>query len=193
MARTATRSDTQVKGKELILGGIVSGYFAGEADGAGKITLKDSSNVAQITIDAGQAGSGNYQIDTSGDVHVGGNLIIDGKEVVYDEVTIESSAIITDNLTAGNAYGDSHKMQGSVLFDVNTANNIIIRDATGGGAALFETQNAASGPFQLLCMVKAGPSNLPVSAPWEESLVTTGVQLPLLFLRAPTYSSPVLG
>jgi hypothetical protein len=145
MAKTATRVDTQVKGGTLTLGGAVSGYFAGASNVAGIIDLKDAADATQITIDAGQAGSGNYQISTTGDVHIGGNLVIDGQEIVYDEVTIQSSAVITDNLTAGNAYIDSHKFQGSVLFDIDTTNDIIVRDSTGAGAALFETQNSASG------------------------------------------------
>jgi hypothetical protein len=129
MAQTAVRVDTQVKGKVLTLGGAVTGYFQGDSNGDGQIVLKDANDAAQITFDAAQSGSGNFQIETTGDVHIGGNLVVDGSEIV------EVSEFVADNLTAGNTQADNHELTGSTLFKISSANptHVTIKDVDAGG------------------------------------------------------------
>jgi hypothetical protein len=74
MAQTAVRADTQVKGKLLNLGGAVTGYFDGDANGDGTIILTDANGVDQIILDAGATGA-NFQGEFTGNVSVGGLTI----------------------------------------------------------------------------------------------------------------------
>jgi len=74
MAKTAVRVDTQVKGKVLNLGGVVTGFFEGDGNGDGKIILTNANGVDQVILDAGATGF-DFQGDFTGNVSVGGLTI----------------------------------------------------------------------------------------------------------------------
>lgn len=65
------------------------------------------------------AGSTTFTIDEDGDVvtdgniQVNGNLTVNGTTTQNNVVTVNSSETITDNLTAGNAAGDTHTIKGT--------------------------------------------------------------------------------
>jgi hypothetical protein len=103
-------------------------------DEDGDVTIRQTGGIARFTIDS-----------ISGDVMIGGDLTVQGFTYQNDTVRIDSDAIITDNLEAGDDDLDTHSIKGSWIHKnaAETATYFEINGSTGkvgiGGAPSAST------------------------------------------------------
>lgn len=101
-----------------------------------KIQVKSyagESDVAQVEVLA-PGGSTVFRVNEAGDVVIVGDLDVTGTTTTHDEVTVESHATITDNLTAGDDdASDSHTIKGGWKHTDNagTANYFTVDGPSG--------------------------------------------------------------
>jgi hypothetical protein len=145
VAVTKFRTDTQVDGDQLLLGG---SHAQWGSVGDGKVTLKDAAGLTKVVLDAAAA----TKLDVTGDVNITGNLNVGGTvtavnkvEVTADSMGVDELQVNGDTLLGSDPATDTHVVNGILTINNTSVSPAVLKtsvEVNDGATAVFTIAKA---------------------------------------------------
>jgi hypothetical protein len=142
---TKFRTDTQVDGDQLQLGG---SHAQWGSVGDGKVTLKDAAGVTKLVLDAAAV----LKLDVTGDVNITGDLNVSGTvtavnkvEVTADSMGVDELQVDGDTLLGANPVSDTHVLNGILTINNTSGSPAVLKssiEVNDGAVAVFTIAKA---------------------------------------------------